>query len=118
MPVMGFTKFERFLRAAWLAAASGPAHPPTGESCELAEAVKYLVQGGGAETAAVWAAPRQVYATLAVAAAIEAAAASQGRYEIPGTGSRSAGTARAPASRRRPAARIPDGVGPSLPRPP
>jgi hypothetical protein len=30
MPVMGFTKFERFLRAAWLAAASGPARPPTG----------------------------------------------------------------------------------------
>ena len=49
--MMGFTKFERFLRAAWLAAASGPAHPPTGESCELAEAVKYLVQGGGTETA-------------------------------------------------------------------
>jgi len=47
---MGFSKFERFLRAAWLAAASGPAHPPTGESCGLAEAVKYLAQGGGAET--------------------------------------------------------------------
>jgi hypothetical protein len=29
MPVMGFTKFERFLRAAWLAAAVGPAHPAT-----------------------------------------------------------------------------------------
>src|SRR5690349_9356247 len=94
MPVMGFTKFERFLRAAWLAAASGPAHPPTGESCELAEAVKYLAQGGRAETAAVWAAPAQVYATLAVAAAIEAAAVSQGRHEIPGTGGRSAGTTR------------------------
>jgi len=25
MPVMGFAKFERFLRAAWLAAAVGPA---------------------------------------------------------------------------------------------
>ena len=33
-----------------------------------AEAVKYLGQGGGAETAAVWAALAQVYATLAVAA--------------------------------------------------
>ena len=51
-----------------------------------AEAVKYLGQGGGAETAAVWAALAQAYATLAVAAAIEAAAVSQGRHEIPGTG--------------------------------
>ena len=32
-----------------------------------AEAVKYLGQGGGAGTAAVWAALAQVYATLAVA---------------------------------------------------
>jgi ABC-type branched-subunit amino acid transport system substrate-binding protein len=51
-----------------------------------AEAVKYLGQGGGAETAAVWAALAQVYATLAVAAAIEAAAVSRGRPEIPGPG--------------------------------
>jgi hypothetical protein len=51
-----------------------------------AEAVKYLGQGGGAETAAVWAAPAQVYATLAVAAAIQAAAVSRGRPEIPGPG--------------------------------
>ncbi len=50
-----------------------------------AEAVKYLGQGG-AETAAVWAALAQVYATLAVAAAIEAAAVSRGRPEIPGPG--------------------------------
>ena len=34
-----------------------------------AEAVKYLGQGGGAETTAVWAALAQVYATLAVASA-------------------------------------------------
>ncbi len=51
-----------------------------------AEAVKYLRQGGGAETAAVWAALAQVYAALAVAAAIEAAAVSRGRPEIPGPG--------------------------------
>ena len=51
-----------------------------------AEAVKYLGQGGGAETAAVWAALAQVYATLALAAALEAAAVSRGRPEIPGPG--------------------------------
>ena len=51
-----------------------------------AEAVKYLGQGGGAETAAVWAALAQVYATLAVAVAIKAAAFSRGRLEIPGPG--------------------------------
>lgn len=51
-----------------------------------AEAVKYLGQGGGAETATVWVALAQVYATLAVAAAIEAAAASRGRPEVPGPG--------------------------------
>ncbi len=51
-----------------------------------AEAVKYLGQGGGAETAAVWAALAQVYATLAAAAAIEAAAVSRGRPKIPGPG--------------------------------
>ena len=51
-----------------------------------AEAVKCLGQGGGAETAAVWAALAQVYATLAVASAIEAATGSQGRHEIPGPG--------------------------------
>jgi hypothetical protein len=51
-----------------------------------AEAVKYLGQGSGTETAAVWAALAQVYATLAVAAAIEAAAVSRGRPEIPGPG--------------------------------
>jgi hypothetical protein len=50
------------------------------------EAVKYLGQGGGPETAAVWAALAQVYATLAVAAAIEASAVSRGRPEIPGPG--------------------------------
>ena len=51
-----------------------------------AEAIKYLGQEGGAGTAAVWAALAQVYATLAVAAAIEAAAVSRGRPEIPGPG--------------------------------
>ena len=51
-----------------------------------AEAVKYLGQEGGAGTAAVWAALAQVYATLAVAAAIEAAAISRGRPRIPGPG--------------------------------
>jgi len=51
-----------------------------------AEAVKYLGQEGGAGTAAVWAALAQVYATLAVAAAIEAAAISRGRPGIPGPG--------------------------------
>jgi hypothetical protein len=50
-----------------------------------AEAVKCLGQGGGAETAAVWAALAQVYATLAVASAIEATG-SRGRHEIPGPG--------------------------------
>jgi ABC-type branched-subunit amino acid transport system substrate-binding protein len=60
---------------------------PSGKAEEFAaEAVKYLGQGGGAETAAVWAALAQVYATLAVAAAIEAAAVSRGRPEIPGPG--------------------------------
>jgi hypothetical protein len=42
MPVMGFTKFERFLRAAWLAAAVGPAHPPTVYSCGLAARSRLL----------------------------------------------------------------------------
>ena len=51
-----------------------------------AEAVRYLGQEGGAGTAAVWAAVAQVYATLAVAAAIEAAAVSRGRPGIPGPG--------------------------------
>jgi hypothetical protein len=51
-----------------------------------AEAVKYLGKDGGARTAAVWAALAQVYATLAVAAAIEAAAISRGRPGIPGPG--------------------------------
>jgi hypothetical protein len=51
-----------------------------------AAAVKHLGQGGGAETAAVWAALAQVYATLAVASAIEAATGSRGRHEIPGPG--------------------------------
>ena len=58
-----------------------------GKAEELAaEAGRYLGQKGGAETAAVWAALAQVYATLAVAAAIEAAAVSRGRPEIPGPG--------------------------------
>jgi len=51
-----------------------------------AEAVKYLGQEGGAGTAAVWAALAQVYATLAVAAAIDATAISRGRPGIPGPG--------------------------------
>ncbi len=51
-----------------------------------AEAVRYLSQGDGRETAAVWAAVAQVYATLAVAAAIEAASVSRGRPGIPAPG--------------------------------
>jgi hypothetical protein len=51
-----------------------------------AEAVKYLGQEGRAGTADVWAALAQVYATLAVAAAIEATAISRGRPGIPGPG--------------------------------
>jgi hypothetical protein len=65
---------------------SVPDHPGQAEAF-AAEAVKYLGQGGGAETAAVWAALAQVHATLAVAAAIEAAALSRGRPEVPGPGS-------------------------------
>ena len=49
-----------------------------------AEAVKYLGQGGGAETTAVWAALAQVYATLAVASA--ARARSDGGSRHPGRG--------------------------------
>ena len=51
-----------------------------------AEAIKYLGQEGGSGTAAVWAALTQVYATLAVAAAIEAAVISRGSPAIPGPG--------------------------------
>ena len=51
-----------------------------------AEAVKYLGQEGSAETAAVCAALAQVYATLAVASAIEAATGSRRRHEILGPG--------------------------------
>jgi hypothetical protein len=49
-----------------------------------AEARQYLGRGEGQDTAAVFAAVAQVRATLAVAAAIEAAPASRERAEIPG----------------------------------
>ena len=56
-----------------------------GKAEELAvEAIKYLGQEGGSGTAAVRAALAQVYATLAVAAAIEATVISRGRPGSPG----------------------------------
>ena len=45
MPVMGFTKFERFLRAAWLAAARGPAHPGV-RTCLVPCAGRVAPRGG------------------------------------------------------------------------
>jgi hypothetical protein len=58
-----------------------------GKAEELAvEAIKYLGQEGGSGTAAVRAALAEVYATLAVAAAIEAAVISRGWPGIPGLG--------------------------------
>lgn len=57
--------------------------PEHGKAEEFtAEAVRYLSQGDGRETAAVWAAVARVYATLAIAAAIEAASVSRGRPGI------------------------------------
>lgn len=48
-----------------------------------AEAVRYLGQGNANDTAAISAAVAQVYATLAVASAIETAAISRGRPQVP-----------------------------------
>jgi hypothetical protein len=48
-----------------------------------AKASEYLGRGDGQESAAVWAAVAQVHATLAVAAAIEAASAIRETPEIP-----------------------------------
>ena len=48
-----------------------------------AEAVRYLGQPDGKDTAALRAALAQVYATFAVAAAIEAASISRDRSQIP-----------------------------------
>jgi hypothetical protein len=48
-----------------------------------AEAVRYLGRGNVNDTAAISAAVAQVYATLALAAAIETAAISRGRPQVP-----------------------------------
>ena len=59
---------------------------------ELAtKASGYLGQGDGQESAAVWAAVAQVHATLAVAAALEAALAIRETPEIPVPGNASPG---------------------------
>lgn len=59
-----------------------PEHSSRAEEL-AAEAVRYLGQGNANDTAAIWAAVAQVYATLAVAAAIETAAISRGRPQVP-----------------------------------
>ena len=59
-----------------------PEHSSRAEEL-AAEAVRYLGRPDGKDTAATWAAVAHVYATLAVAAAIEAASISRGRAQIP-----------------------------------
>jgi hypothetical protein len=62
-----------------------PEHSSRAEAL-AAEAVRYLGRPDGKDTAETWAAVAQVYATLAVAAAIEAASISRGRAQIPVSG--------------------------------
>lgn len=59
-----------------------PEHSSRAEEL-AAGAARYLGQGNANDTAAIWAAVAQVYATLAVAAAIETAAISRGRPRVP-----------------------------------
>ena len=59
-----------------------PEHSSRAEEL-AAEAVRYLSKANANDTAAIWAAVAQVYATLAVAAAIETAAISRGRPQVP-----------------------------------
>ena len=59
-----------------------PEHSSRAEEL-AAKAVRYLGRPDGKDTAATWAAVAQVYATLAVAAGIEAASISRGRAQIP-----------------------------------
>ena len=59
-----------------------PEHSSRAEEL-AAEAVSYLGHPDGKDAAAIRAAIAQVYATLAVAAAIEAASISRGRPQIP-----------------------------------
>lgn len=84
---------------------TGPEHFRRAEEL-AAKAGEYLGQGDGQDSAAVRAAVAQVHATLAVAAAIEAASAFRERPEIPVPGIAPPGT---------PGPRFP-GVGP-LPGP-
>ena len=67
------------------------------------QGAQYLGQGGGQDTAAVWAAIVQVRATPAVAAALETASASRESPEIPAPGIHPSGNAPAPVPGRRPA---------------
>jgi hypothetical protein len=66
---------------------TGPEHFHRAEQF-AAEAQKYLGQGEGQDTAAVWAAVAQVHATLALVAATSADPSHRGEPGVVGTGGR------------------------------